>query len=225
MLASSTTISLLDLGVAINVVGILAPAVISAFVARKYDQAHFRYWTFNMLTLAAAVLLLGVHSVATQTWHLEPGDLREPLAETAAQGRASYREAGVRLEVTLPEAPLWAAHDAHRLYQVVSNPLGNAVKFTPSGGEVTLAARQEAGAVVITVRDTGLGIDAAHHRSIFTSFYQVDGTSTRAASGAELGVAIVEKGHGGSISVESAAGAGSTFQVRLPGASPLAPVA
>jgi signal transduction histidine kinase len=124
-----------------------------------------------------------------------------------------------------------------RLRQILLNLAENALKFTDAGGEVEL--RAEAGelgaetssglgaalfatskpAVILTVRDTGIGIPQDKLERIFDAFYQIDAGTTRAHGGAGLGLSIVKQlvdGHDGRIEVTSAIGEGTTFTVTLP---------
>jgi signal transduction histidine kinase len=109
--------------------------------------------------------------------------------------------------------------DAEHLRRVVDNLIGNALKFTPAGGRVEVRLRGDNGTVLLQVADSGIGIDSDHIGRIFERFYQVDGTSRRMHGGCGLGLAlvkeIVEK-HGGTVSVHSEPGEGSTFTVSLP---------
>ncbi len=111
--------------------------------------------------------------------------------------------------------------DVWRVHQVMENLIGNAIKFTPEGGLIEVAARSasEPGMVEIEVRDTGPGIPAGEQRKLFTMFYQIETDSTRSAGGLGLGLLIskgIVEGHGGRIWVESEAGAGSSFKFTLP---------
>lgn len=102
--------------------------------------------------------------------------------------------------------------------QIWMNLLGNAVKFTPDGGKITISAsKDEEGNVVVAVADTGIGMDEETQRNIFNKFYQGDKSRTTAGNG--LGLSIVKKivdMQQGTISVQSAPGQGSTFVVTLP---------
>jgi two-component system CheB/CheR fusion protein len=110
--------------------------------------------------------------------------------------------------------------DPHRLRQVVSNLLGNAVKFTPSHGRINVQLTKGEGLVELSVADTGKGIDPDFLTQVFTPFSQADASSTRTHGGLGLGLAICKELvelHGGTICAESAgSGHGATFIVRLP---------
>ncbi len=112
------------------------------------------------------------------------------------------------------------AADAGRLQQVVWNVLSNAIKFTPEGGNVDLAAARLGQRIVIRVSDTGEGIDAAFLPHLFEPFRQADGSTTRRHGGLGLGLAIVKQlvqAHGGTIRAESEGPRrGSTFTIELP---------
>jgi signal transduction histidine kinase len=111
-------------------------------------------------------------------------------------------------------APRTLALDRHRMTQAISNLLGNALKFTPPGGTVRLAVDAREDAVTIQVSDSGPGIPRADLPRVFDRFWQRE----RNSKGVGLGLAIVKgiiDAHGGTISVESAEGAGATFCLRL----------
>ena len=144
---------------------------------------------------------------------------------------------GVRIEVAprTDTQPLVA--DPTRLRQVLFNLAENALKFTPSGGEVHLGVTEtefEDGtgsgfgavlmdmprrAVAFTVRDTGIGVPESEFEKIFDAFYQVDGSATREHGGAGIGLSVVKRMtlmHGGRIDIASEVGAGTTFTVTIP---------
>ena len=107
--------------------------------------------------------------------------------------------------------------DSERMLQVLRNLIGNALKFTPRGGTVSITARREKAVVIVAVIDTGPGIPKEHATAIFDKFRQVPGTGRPTGTG--LGLAIVKHiilAHGGSVWVESEAGSGSTFTLQLP---------
>ncbi len=127
-----------------------------------------------------------------------------------------------KIEVTLsvPErlGPVYGDRD--RIRQVLINLLGNAVKFTPEGGKIRVAAeRQPDGLLDISVSDSGIGISEEHQTRIFDPFYQVDNSSTREYGGTGLGLSIVKRLielHNGKVWLLSAPGKGSTFHFTLP---------
>lgn len=109
--------------------------------------------------------------------------------------------------------------DRDRLSQVLVNVLDNAVKFTPEGGLVTLAAREEAGAIIMTISDTGIGIPREEIQRLGERFYRVDKTRSRELGGTGLGLSIVKHlmmAHGGTMELESQLGQGTTVFLHFP---------
>jgi signal transduction histidine kinase len=107
--------------------------------------------------------------------------------------------------------------DRGRLLQALANLIDNAVKYTPAGGRVDVAARAAAPGVEIAVRDTGIGIDRDDLPRIFERLYRAD--RSRSERGLGIGLSLVRAivaAHGGSVEVESALGRGSVFRLRLP---------
>jgi signal transduction histidine kinase len=103
--------------------------------------------------------------------------------------------------------------------QVIKNLVSNAVKYSPEGGEIVCAARQEGGMLLISVRDQGMGIALAERERIFEQFYRIDDSEKRIPGGIGLGLALVRevvRAHGGRVWLESEVGAGSTFYFSLP---------
>jgi len=118
---------------------------------------------------------------------------------------------------TLGSVPMVLA-DQQRLEQVLVNLLENAIKFTPAGGIITIAAADIGTHVRISVHDNGCGIPAKDLQRIFERFYRVDTARSRELGGTGLGLSIVKhivQAHGGSVSVESSPGKGSTFSFTL----------
>lgn len=116
---------------------------------------------------------------------------------------------------------VWA--DPHRTLQILTNLLGNAVKFTPLGGSVTLSSDDDGREVTLTVEDTGIGISPGELEKVFTAFYQVDGTTTRHYGGAGLGLTIsrrLAELMGGRLDLESAGqglGTRAILHLQVPG--------
>ena len=122
----------------------------------------------------------------------------------------------IRLEVDVPTTLPPANVDEARIVQVISNLLGNAIKFTDTDGRITIRAREADGMVTISVQDTGMGIEASAVPHIFDRFWQARATPRR---GSGLGLAIARgiiEAHGGKIWVESELGRGSTFSFSVP---------
>ena len=152
--------------------------------------------------------------------NLAPADLRSLVNSVAALFHHDARERNIRLVLTLPARLPRLLVDAERVEQVLINLVGNALKFTEPGGSITITVRQHAGAVEISVTDTGVGIAPEDQARIFDEFAQVRRqTANRQRDGSGLGLAIAKRiveAHGGKIQVSSSLGAGSTFRFTIP---------
>jgi signal transduction histidine kinase len=138
-------------------------------------------------------------------------------AMTLVRGRADRH--GIQLDSRVASDVVEYDGDERRFKQILINLLTNAVKFTPEGGSVILAANRVNGAYEISVKDTGIGIAEEDHEKVFEEFQQVGADSPRKAEGTGLGLSLTRRlvqMHGGSISVASAIGSGSTFTFMLP---------
>jgi two-component system heavy metal sensor histidine kinase CusS len=136
----------------------------------------------------------------------EVSEMFDPLAE----------EKGIRL-LTQTSRPVAVAGDPSRLRQLVTNLLDNAIRFTEPGGSVTLQVESTANRAMLRVKDTGIGIAAAHLPHVFERFYQADGA--RSSGGCGLGLSIcrwIVKAHGGTIEASSKEALGAEFTVNLP---------
>jgi len=151
---------------------------------------------------------------------LRPDDVRGTIESAVEQQVAAAERKGIALTTTLPDRPMRIHHDSPRIGQVVTNLVGNALKFTLRGGEVRVTARIEAdGGARIEVADTGVGIHAAELPRIFERFYRGSEANEARGTGSGLGLAIVKSivdMHHGTIEVESRVGHGSRFVVTLP---------
>lgn len=166
--------------------------------------------------------LLEVSRVSTGKVELrrERLNLAQLVNVVVADCRRSFEAAGIGLSVRLPEAPVWVDGDRTRLTQVVENLVSNAAKFTDRGGEVVVAVEPRGPEALVTVRDTGIGIEPDLLPRLFDPFTQADKSLDRSRGGLGLGLALV-KGltelHGGTVSVASQGiGQGSLFTVCLP---------
>ena len=120
---------------------------------------------------------------------------------------------------TAVDGPLPLIGDRARLGQVLDNLVANAVKFTPQGGTVTVAARADGKGVAFTVTDTGVGIPPDEQAAVFERFYRTRGATEAAVPGTGLGLSIAKaivEGHGGSIALSSTPGAGTSFRFVVP---------
>lgn len=128
---------------------------------------------------------------------------------------------GVTLTADLPQRPLALIGDADRLGQVLANILDNALQHTPPGGRVSVSGEYRRGGILITVADTGDGIGPEHLPHVFERFYREDASRNRDSGGSGIGLTIaraIVEAHSGTITAASAGpGAGSTFEVWLPG--------
>lgn len=148
-------------------------------------------------------------------------DLGAMVGGVAANIGVIAAKKGVAFAAFEPSPGMMIVGDSHRIGQVLTNLLGNAVKFTPTGGRVEFHADLWAGRVVFSIMDTGPGIHLSERRKIFQKFYQSRRSKDAARSlGWGLGLSISEeivRAHGGEIGVNSAGlGKGSTFWVKLP---------
>ena len=148
-----------------------------------------------------------------------PLDVGSILTATAEEFAPVAAAKSIRVELRLESCGL-VVGDRERLHQIFANLLTNALKFTPVGGGVTLSCQPDATHVVVTVTDTGEGIEPSFLPRLFDRFSQADSSSTRRYGGLGLGLAIVHhlvELHAGTVTAESAGrGRGATFRVRLP---------
>ena len=150
----------------------------------------------------------------------EPLDLATVIAAAVETSRPLIDTAKHELTVTLPPRPIVVEGDAVRLAQVFSNLLNNAVKYTDSGGRISIVARLENDNAIVTVTDTGIGIPASALPTVFEMFVQANAGDSRAKTGLGIGLTLVRslvEMHGGRVEAHSpGAGRGSEFVVHLP---------
>ena len=150
---------------------------------------------------------------------VRPGDLRDPIRSVVEAHAELAEQRGVSLMSEVPPAPVMLPFDRERIVQLLSNLVGNGLKFTPRGGEVRVTLSDQPEGAVLEVRDSGPGILAAELPHVFERFFRGTNVGDARASGSGLGLAIarsIVEMHGGQIEVASAIDEGSAFTVRLP---------
>jgi two-component system sensor histidine kinase GlrK len=152
------------------------------------------------------------------TFTFEESDLASVLTPAVEAARLTATEKQIALSFDAQPAPVLSL-DRTKIGQVAMNLFSNAVKYTPSGGAITVEVRPAPGGALFRVRDTGAGIHPDDLPHLFTKFYQAQHSSTVKPKGTGLGLALVKaivEEHGGRVSATSTPGQGSTFTVELP---------
>jgi signal transduction histidine kinase len=186
----------------------LRPEQREAFLAVIADE------TSRLSALVGDVLDTSRIEAGTFGYNFSDVDLAEIVRDSVAAAEIGQDE--VRLSPELPTTLPHVRGDAERLRQLIDNLISNAVKYSDSGGEVSVRAQADDGHVVVRVRDTGPGIAPEHHGQIFEKFGRAAGS---AKPGTGLGLFLARsfaEAHGGSLAVESQPGEGATFTLRLP---------
>jgi signal transduction histidine kinase len=151
----------------------------------------------------------------------EDVDMADLIIRSAERFRAQAAEQGVRLTTDLSTDLPAIRGDRQRIGQVLINLLSNALRYTPAGGQVVVAAKLESAELLASVTDAGQGIPPEDLPYVFERFYRADKSRARASGGSGLGLAIarqIVEAHGGRIWAESRVGYGSTFLFTLPSA-------
>lgn len=154
--------------------------------------------------------------------HPRPVSVERLIQTTVDRLKRQFDDKAVDLMVSIsPDLPPVLA-DEDRAGQILLNLVGNALQYTPTSGTVTISARSERGHIAFAVRDTGIGIAVENLPQVFTRFYRVDKSRSRAGGGSGIGLTIARylaQAHGGTIRAESPGlGQGSTFTFTLPAA-------
>jgi signal transduction histidine kinase len=150
---------------------------------------------------------------------MREGDLRDPVQATVQALSEVAVARGVALDSQVPGEAVELRFDRERIIQLLTNLVGNALKFTPRGGAVSVTVRETDASVTIEIDDTGPGIPAEELPHVFERFYRGTNTGEARASGSGLGLAIVRsivEMHGGEIEVASVIGEGTEFRITLP---------
>jgi signal transduction histidine kinase len=125
--------------------------------------------------------------------HFAPVPARTVLEDVKTLFKHQMKSKGLILEIEGADSNLVLWGDSDRTCQVLTNLLSNAMKFTDRGGTISVSCAKENGKIIFTVKDSGIGISAEELEKIFSSFYQVDGTTTRQRGGTGLGLTISKR--------------------------------
>lgn len=150
---------------------------------------------------------------------VEPVNLADSIEGAVDSFRAVLNQTGRTVKTRIPDNLPLVAVDRDRVGQVLINFISNALKYSPAGGDVTIAAKRTDGSVQVSVADKGMGISREDQKKLFTKFYRVDSAMTREIGGTGLGLSIAKsiiELLGGTVSVRSKLGEGSTFSFTLP---------
>jgi signal transduction histidine kinase len=168
----------------------------------------------RMTQLSDQLLLLA--DAGQERANLQTVDMKSIISDVAAEVSARAKMAGISLEVEPASDEMLVKGDSLRLKQAIFNVADNAIKYNQPGGTVKISTMAEESRIVVQVKDSGIGISPDDQHHIFDRFYRVDKSRARTQGGSGLGLAIVKKivdDHGGTISVNSAIGVGSTFSL------------
>jgi signal transduction histidine kinase len=186
------------------------------FLDRSTEQiARLEWLSTNLLDLSR--IDAGIFPLDMQT-----GDLRDPVQAVVQALSEVALERGVGLDSVVPGEIVELRFDRERIVQLMTNLVGNALKFTPRGGSVSVHLEETPDGVVLEVADTGPGIPPDELPHIFERFYRGTNTGDARASGSGLGLAIarsIVEMHAGEIEVSSVIGKGTIFRIRLPQAA------
>ncbi|MEK9648957.1 MAG: ATP-binding protein, partial [Gammaproteobacteria bacterium] len=141
------------------------------------------------------------------------------VRQSVKAAQTSAEEKGHTLVTELPDIDLSPFADRQNMSQLIDNLIDNAIKYTEEPGTITVRLKKEGNWAVLEVQDTGLGVSPQYQQRVFERFYRVDKARSQSLGGTGLGLSIVKniaEKHGGSVSVESQLGNGSTFTFRLP---------
>jgi signal transduction histidine kinase len=188
--------------------------------ARKQAAQIIYHEAERMHRMALDLLDLACLEAGTADLKMSSVDIKALLQNIVDKFTPQAQKAGISLQLNVPANLVDVLGDGDRLAQVFTNLIDNALKFTPTKGQVTLAAMNAGDEMQISITDSGIGVPKEALSRLFDRFYQVD--ISRAGGerhGAGLGLAIVKEivdAHGGRISVRSELGHGTTFVIHLP---------
>ena len=208
----TTVLSLFIQNLASGAVAADAPDFPAVVKAMREEADYLAYLIQDLLTYSDVIL-------QDQRPKLAAADLREIALTALAEKRQQAAQKGISLISTIQGAWPRQALDRRRIAFAVGALLDNAIKFTPRGGQVILAGEVLDDQLQLVIRDTGIGIPDSELPRVFDKFYQIDPTQAGQIRGFGLGLFYARQfvqDHGGSISIESLAGTGTTVTITLP---------
>ncbi len=184
----------------------------------QFDAVNICKRRVNMLIKLVDDLVVILEAEAREVAR-EDVNLTELVLGASADFQDAAARANLTLEASIPQAAIYVTGNYSHLNRLLDNLVGNAIKFTPPDGNVTINLVAEQDHARIDVIDTGIGISPDKIERLFERFYQIDGSTKRRYGGMGLGLSLVKEiaeAHGGKVSVQSEVGRGSTFTVLLP---------
>ncbi len=194
------------------------PAVLRDALADCLEESD------RVIAMLTTLMDISEAETGTMALTLEPVDLRQLVAQTIDLYEDVGEQAGVRLAADVP-GDLVVSVDRNRMRQVLANLVDNAIKFTPNGGRVSIAAGRDGGAVTLAVTDTGAGIPPDELPHVWDRLYR--GDKSRSTRGLGLGLSLVKaivEAHHGHVAISSTPGAGTRVELSLPAPADLSPM-
>ncbi len=173
--------------------------------------------TRQLVEMVSSLLDISKMEAGEMTLNLTQSDLRAIAREALA--RVAPLKGGRQLTLSGTDEPVMVMADAELIARVFQNLLGNALKFTPDDGRITVSIETSADTIRVLVQDTGPGIPAQHREKIFEKFFQVENRSNTMKYSTGFGLTFCKlavEAHGGRIGVDTEEGSGSTFRFTLP---------
>jgi two-component system, chemotaxis family, CheB/CheR fusion protein len=173
---------------------------------------------WHLVTIINEILTYTRSEAGKDHVHLGQSDVAAITRDVVSMLETEADARGLQLRLHGADAPISATTDRGKVRQIITNLVGNALKFTRQGS-VDVELKGDADQLEIVIRDTGCGIAREHLEEVFQPFFQIDNSSTRTAGGTGLGLAVcrrLARALGGEVLVESAPGEGSVFRLRLP---------
>jgi two-component system, NtrC family, sensor histidine kinase GlrK len=198
---------------------LLAEQEVGSINGKQLEMLDLIGWNAEkLMSFTNQFLDLAKVEAGMMEYHRAPADLVTIVERAVQDARALGSRKDISVKFLSEPVPQTLA-DGDKLAQVFSNLLSNAVKYTERGGSVAVAVFCFDRKIFVAIKDSGFGIAAEELPNLFTKFYQASNASKTRAKGTGIGLALVKafvEGHGGTITVTSTLGIGSTFTVELP---------